>query len=96
LASPKTGTPFCFFPFAASSLLTLAKVSQGIGEGGLPTNHKLSNQEVVDKHQLFDMELDVQRLKWESPFCKQNDQEKSFITFETFPKEFFLIGHICR
>jgi hypothetical protein len=23
------------------------------------------------------------------------DQEKGFITFETFPKEFLLIGHIC-
>jgi hypothetical protein len=30
-----------------------------------------------------------------NPFCKQNDQGKSFITFETFPKKFLLIGHIC-
>ncbi len=28
-----------------------------------------------------------------NPFCKQNDHDKSFITFETFPKKFFLIGH---
>ncbi len=28
-----------------------------------------------------------------NPFCKQNDQEKGFITFETFPKEFLVIGH---
>jgi hypothetical protein len=27
-----------------------------------------------------------------NPFCKQNDQEKGFITFETSPKKFFLIG----
>jgi hypothetical protein len=31
-----------------------------------------------------------------NPFCKQNDQEeKGFITFETFLKEFILIGPIC-
>jgi hypothetical protein len=51
ITSPKTGTPFYFFPLAISPPLTLVGHSQGTR--GAPTNHELPNQKFADRHQLF-------------------------------------------
>jgi len=52
VASPKIGTPSCFFPFVASPSFVLLGGFQGT-EGGALANHELPNQKFADKHQLF-------------------------------------------
>ncbi len=52
MASPEIGIPSCSFPLATSSPFTLVGGSQGT-KGGPSPNHELSNQEVMDRHQLF-------------------------------------------
>jgi len=51
MASPKTITPFRFFPLVTS--LPFALVGHSQGTGGARTNHELPNQKFVDRHQLF-------------------------------------------
>jgi hypothetical protein len=65
MASLETGRLSRSFPFMAS--LSLALVGGVQGAGGAPTNHKLLNQNFVDKQQLF-MYYDLTQ-QWRLPIC---------------------------
>jgi len=65
VASPETGRLSRSFPFMAS--LSLALVGGVQGARGAPTNHELSNQNFVDRQQLF-MYYDLTQ-QWCLPIC---------------------------